>query len=153
ICVLDASWPVRELAQLGGNIRRDPSFNGRVKSYRDVTVHHLRVGSGRGTVEKGFGKSAAADRELSREIIEVVKSIPDDQGVIFFTFKTKGYGNKVVDIEQVLLDDLKTAGINLNATVLGHKGNSRPRFVTLRWGQETSLSEFQYCQNVIFAGV
>jgi hypothetical protein len=148
MAVLDASWPIRELEQLDPTIKTMPDFDGRVKTY-DVTIHHLRKGSGRYSTEMSFRQEKAEDRKLSREIAEVVKGIPETEAVILFTFKQRGKLN----ITDILQRDLEASGIDLNATVLDHKGTSRPRFVFLRWGQETSLSEHSYCSNVIFAGV
>jgi hypothetical protein len=148
IAVLDASWPIRELEQLDPTIKTMPDFDGRVKTY-DVTIHHLRKGSGRYSTEMSFRQEKVEDRKLSREIVEVVGGIPENEGVILFTFKQRGKLN----ITDILRRDLEAAGVDLNATVLDHQGHSRPRFVFLRWGQETSLSEHSYSSNVIFAGV
>lgn len=149
IAVLDASWPIRALEQLDDSIDTMPAFDGRVKRYSRVTVHFLKHGSGRATTEQSFRQARYEDRRISREIAEVVNSIPGNEAMIVFTFKPHGPD---LDIEAVLRRDLEAAGIDPRKTIKV-RGNDKPRLVFLRWGQETSLSEFSYCSNVIFAGV
>ena len=147
IAVLDASWPIRELERMDTTIREDQGFDGRVKRYDRVTIRHLQHGSGRKTMDRAFA-GKREDRTISHEIVEVVKAIPHDQAIIVFTFKKQPKG---IDFKATLQGDLSAAGIDPSASIPGHP--ARSRFVFLTWGQETSLSEYAYCSNVIFAGV
>ncbi len=99
------------------------------------------------------------NREITKEIDEVIKGIPEDEGIILFTFKPKPGG---ANFEEILKSDLKSAGVDLEATVpvtlRDAKGNDtgvdhKPRFVWLTWGQETSISKHSYCKNAILVGV
>ena len=154
VAVLDASWPIRDLQRLDQTIRLDPLFHGDVKSYETVTVYHLDGASGRRAMTEAFTKPRA-DRKVSREIAQVVKGLPEDKGVLLFTFKhdasstllSRGRGK--VDMAAKLRGDLQAEGIDVDKVL----ANGKPRFAWLTWGQETSTSEYGYCETVIFAGV
>ena len=92
---------------------------------------------------------------VSQEVAEVIKDIPQDQAILVFTFKARPSDR--LDHIQTLKQDLQGRGINTEAQVQvkGTDGQvtSRPRFVWLTWGQETALSQYSYCPNVVFAGV
>jgi hypothetical protein len=146
VVVLDASYPIRELERLDQSIQTDSAFHGDVKTYQRVTVHHLRSRAGRSSMEESFRNRREA-RKVSAEVVDVVRSIPETEGVILFTFKQRG--PKGVDYAGILREDLRAAEVDVAAIL----PNGKPRFVWLTWGQETSLSEFQYCANVILVGV
>lgn len=146
VAVLDASWPIRDLQRLDKSIQEDPAFHGDIKSYETVTINHLDGPSGRRSMTVAFSGSRGT-RKVSKEIAQVVKSIPEDEGVLIFTFKP-AKGAKL-DMAEKLKGDLQAEGIDVEAKLTSGK----PRFAWLTWGRETSTSEFQYCKNVIFAGV
>lgn len=85
------------------------------------------------------------DRAVSNEVIDVIKSISKNEGIILFTFKERDG----VDFKKTLEKDLRAAKVDVEASL----PDGKPRFVFLTWGQETSISKFSYCRNVIFAGV
>lgn len=144
VVILDASFPIRELEKRDPRIQHDPSFNGRVKRYSQVTIHHWKRGAGRGSIEREFRQERDEDRLLSREIVEVLQYVPPDEAVLIFTFKTER-----LDLGAVLRRDLRAAGIDTIAKL----PDGRDRFSWLTWGRETSLNEFGHCAHVIFAGV
>jgi hypothetical protein len=148
IVILDASHTIRDLVKMDSSI-----LNGRIEkdllSYENVVVHQLWYPSGRNTMRKEFAKRKRKDgRVVIKEIIEVVKAIPPDEGILIFTFKAKGG----VDYKKILRSDLREAGIDIDACVDTRDG-PKSRFVFLTWGSETSVSHFSYCSNVILAGV
>ena len=145
VAVLDASYAIRDLGKLDKSIKEDAAFDGKIKSYSKVIVHQLRSWSGRLSMDKEFEHKRREDRKVCQEVIEVIKSIPEDQAVLVFTFKA----NAKVDAAEVLKADLIAAGVDVDATV----ANGKPRLAWLTWGRENSVSEFSYCRNVIFAGV
>lgn len=153
IIILDASHPIRELVQLDKSIRQAETDVG--ISYENVTVYQMDHPSGRSTMEEHF-RQTRPNRTLSREICKVVKSIPANEAVLIWIFKKKFH----VDFQDILLLDLKNAGIDVDAkfkipTWLDGKLHyeEKPRLNFLTWGNETSLSKYSYCSNVIFAGV
>lgn len=141
IVILDASYPIRELEQIDRSIQLDLQSNGGI-TYENVKVHHLRHSSSRTEMTRQF-KLKQEDRAVSNEVIDVVKSIPESEGVLIFTFKERDG----VDFKKTLERDLRAA------KVTSELPEGRARFVFLTWGQETSISKFSYCSNVIFAGV
>ena len=147
VAVLDASWAIRDLERMDKTIKDDPGFDGDVKDYGDVTVHFMHHASGRDSMTKAFQKNKEK-RKLSLEIATVVKGIPDDQGVLVFTFKQQET-KKALDMADILRGDLKTQGIDVDAKL----PCGRPWLSWLTWGQETSTSNYQHIPNVIFAGV
>ena len=146
VAVLDASWAIRDLERLDKTIKDDPNFNGDVKSYSTVTVHHLIGASGRQAMTDAFAGNRG-DRKISKEIARVVKDIPEDQGVLLFTFKPTE--RRQLDMAEKLRGDLRAEGVDVDAKL----ASGKPRFAWSTWGRETSTSEYQYCTNVIFAGV
>ena len=155
VIVLDASYNIRHLSQanaihIGREYREEYKPHAFKVSYENVMIHQLPHGGGRATVESIQSKKNRKDRLISREIAEVVKSIPEDQGIIIFTFKQRTPDG--LNHVEVLERDLQGLGIDTTATI-NVNGEQKPRFVWLTWGQETAVSHFSYCQNVIFAGV
>lgn len=158
IVILDASHPIRRLAAADDtitNMAGAGSGKGLI-SYEKVTVHQLQYWSGRTTMDKvaGGGMNTKEGR-LIKDLVEVVKAIPEDEGVLFFTFKPRwsSQHRKVVDFKRTLVMAMHRAGIDTNATVLGADGIERDRFAWLTHGNETSTSKYAYCKNVVFCGV
>lgn len=158
IVVLDASNNIRELVQMDHTIKQSSRFCDDLVSYEHVKIHQLRHWSGRHSMEKLF-QAKKKDRKITREIADVVQGIPEDEGIIIFTFKPKFKG---ANFEKILQSDLKSSGVDLEATVpvilKDIKGNDtgvdhKPRFVWMTWGNETSVSKYSYCKNVIMVGV
>jgi hypothetical protein len=161
ILVLDASYDIRKLSKANvKHINESPWANkcgpyiepekARL-DYSNVTIHHLKHGSGRDTVSKIQESPKQECRLVSQEVAEVVKDIPENEAVLIFTFKTRP-SDKVNFIE-TLKRDLQGRGIDTEAQIQLNDGTIRPRFVWLTWGQETARNEYSYCSNVIFAGV
>jgi hypothetical protein len=147
IVVLDASHVIRKLAQ-------DPSIKraglpANMVNYQNVTVHQCFYPSGRNRMTKEFGKRRNS-RKVTREIAEYIKDRPEDEAFLIFVFKEKF--NRV-KFRRILESDLKANGVDTNATVTLEDGTEKPRFVVLTWGNETSISHYSYCKNVVFAGV
>lgn len=158
ICILDASYPIRELEKLDKTIKEGGKFSRKIKRYGKVTIHHLTDWAGRYSREKDFKKFRKGDRKVSSEVCNLVRQIPPSLPVLMFTFKTKevGRGLKAVDYQKILKADLRDAGVDTEATVEVEEDGKiikKPRFVWLTWGQETSLSQYSYCSQVVFAGV
>jgi hypothetical protein len=147
VIILDASFNIRELQKMDPSIRKAAYYSDHAVSYGNVTVHQLRHPSGRHSMTNEFKKTRREDRLVSLEITEVVKEIPEDEGIIIFTFKARE-----VDFQQILKNDLRAAGVDTEA-LIEVRGKEKPRLVWLTWGSETSLSQHSYCANVIFAGV
>lgn len=141
IVILDASHNVRLLAQMDDSIRTVPIKD--MITYENVRVHQLWYPSGRTTMEREFGYSRGK-RIISKEIADVIKGIPEDEGILIFVFKKRLW----IDHRERLLCDLQNDGIDIDAQIDG-----KPRIVVLTWGNETSISQYSYCSHVIFAGV
>lgn len=141
IVILDASHNVRLLAQMDDSIRTVPIKD--MITYENVKLHQLWYPSGRTTMEREFGYSRGK-RKVSKEIADVIKGIPEDEGILIFVFKKRLW----IDHRERLLCDLQNDGIDIDAQIDG-----RPRIVVLTWGNETSISQYSYCSHVIFAGV
>ncbi|MFZ2448025.1 MAG: bifunctional DNA primase/polymerase [Syntrophobacteraceae bacterium] len=156
IIILDASHNIRELVQYDNTIMKTSKFSDDVVSYEQVTVHQLCHASGRSKMTESFRQAKKEKRLVSLEIAEVIKGIPQGEGAIIFTFKERGG----VNFKEILKADLEASGVDVRGKVSvpvwsdgGWKEEEKARFVWLTWGQETSLSQYKYCSNVIFAGV
>ena len=145
VIILDASYRIRKLEQMDPTIRDLAYYAKDIVSYENVTVHHLKIASGRASLTRDFRDEE--QRIICKEIADVIKEIPGDEGIVIFTFKMR-----TVDFEQILKDELTRAGIDIESMVkVGD--NNKTRFNFLTWGNETYLSEYSYCSNIIFAGV
>lgn len=150
IVVLDASYPIRELSQLDPSIRQAEILKD-IVSYDNVSIHQLDHASGRGAMEKEFSKRRGYN-PVSREVADVIKGIPENEGVILFTFKGKGR----LDYQKLLERDLEAEGIDTEAMIevrMSNETQLKPRLNFLSWGNETSLSQYSYCSNVILVGI
>jgi hypothetical protein len=145
VIVLDASYNFRELVQMDSSMRktgRYASLNNLV-SYENVTIHYYQYPSGRDSLTEQF-KGDSEKRVVCIEVAEVIRKIPEDQGVLIFTFKKRD-----IDFIDTLKQDLLASGVDPGHTL--PNGKNRVNFLT--WGNETSLSSFNFCENVVFVGV
>ncbi|MCS6319982.1 MAG: hypothetical protein H8K05_19875 [Nitrospira sp.] len=157
ILVLDASQPIRKLVHLDSTIKDAeqcfPSIQrlkmplANLKRFDQVTLYQMHSGGGRSTLQKDFAQRYRQDRKIAQEIIDVVRAIPADEGVLIFTYKSHTTGGP--HYRNILLKDLEAAGIDISARL--QSGESRLNIVT--WGMETSLNNYAYCSHVILAGV
>ena len=145
IAVLDASFPISELTKLDKSIRLDEKFDGDVKSYADVTLHLMVSRSGRMSMEQDFRKPAE-QRKVSREIVDLVRELPKDEGTLIVTFKHR---TEDLKIAERLAGDLRTAGVDTDARL----PTGEPRFCWTTYGQHTATNRFTHCRHVIFVGV
>jgi hypothetical protein len=152
IVVLDASYPIRELEQLDPSIKRPPHFDGAVKRYDQVVIHHMRHGCGRSAMERSFSEDTAEARGVSREICEVVSKIHPTEGIIFFTFKADEQ-RRSINMRDLLERDLKAVGVDVGEVLKDGPDAGKPRFRFLTWGQETAINDHKHCPNVVFVGV
>ncbi len=153
VIVLDASYAIRELVKQDKTVKslseHDASFRPEgLKAYHTLQISQMLVSGSRDAMTKAFRRRQ--NRGIVRAIGDVVEQIPTTEGVILFTFKPRA---KQPDFASELRGELAERGVDLEATVRDHDGQSVPRFVWLTFGQETALSEHAYCRNVIFAGV
>lgn len=143
---LDASYPIRSLLHLDRTLRPELTFDPSLKRFDNVVIKHIRAGSGRTAVRKSIEEDGELG-DFPQFVAEIVREhVPDDEGVIVFTFKHRG---GPADPTTAIRDALLQAGYNLAETLPG----GQRRFNLLTWGYETSLSNLTHCSHVIFAGV
>jgi hypothetical protein len=145
VLVLDASYPIRQLCRLDPTLTPAGRFSdAEVKRFDNVTIKQMYAASGRNSVARSFQQERREKRAVSLEVAEVVKKIPADEAVLIFTFKSPQDS-----IRRILLDDLKAAGVDVQAKT----ASGKDRINVLTWGNETSLNDFAHCSHVILAGV
>lgn len=169
ILILDASTPIRRLVKADRTITDvEDHVTGLpqvhsigkplscLKDFSEVTVHQMYAGGGRDTVGRSFNQRWAAERKLVQATVDVIKGVPQDDGVLVFVYKTRP-GPASVDFRGTLTRDLASAGVDQDETIDVEVGSQtkerRPRINILTWGQETSLNRFGYCKHVILCGV
>lgn len=144
IVILDASYPIRTLEKLDSSIQMQARFADKVKTYNRVSIKQMIVASGRSSMDEDFKK----DRKTAREVAALIRdTIPENQAVIIFTFKNRG-----TNYARIVRQEMDSYGIDSYAQI-NINGQPKDRFVFLTWGNETSISDYAYCENVIFAGV
>lgn len=160
VLVLDASYPIRELCLLDKSIQDAQTlplvkqtglkdFHS-LKRFDQVTLHRLRSFGGRHSIEKRF-----KDGSMAREVVTVLKTIPEDQAALFYLYKMNQVGG--TDYRKILEREIVKAGIDLHATVKVTKQDGKtvdcPRIVISTWGNETSLNSYSYCAHVFLVGI
>ncbi|HRY74128.1 MAG TPA: hypothetical protein P5098_00350 [Candidatus Dojkabacteria bacterium] len=147
IVILDASHIIRDLVNLDNSIKT-ADVETKIVSYSNVVMKQLHAYSGRNTVTNDLKKKGNGKGLYIKEIMEVVKNIPKDEGILIFLFKTK----HKVNFKAKLLSAMEDAGIDTEATI-ETKDGLKSRFAFNTWGNETATSQFSYCKNIIFYGV
>ena len=89
---------------------------------------------------------------LVNEYIDIVKSIPQDEGIIFFVFKPRYENGRLISHQAIIEAGLMRNGIDPEQTV-ENNGALKKRFAWITHGNETSLSKYSYCKNEIWVGV
>ena len=151
IIVLDASHTLRDVLRYDRDLR-DALGEERFRvSYRNLTIHHLKHYSGRTSIEDAFKDK---NRKLSLEIAEVIRGIPEDDGILIFVFKRQSKDSP--NIEKILREDLEDFGIRTDSKIKMQEDDAeveRDRINFLTWGNETSLNSYSFCRNVICVGI
>ena len=159
IIILDASYNIRKLCQADKTIRKIAKHSDNIVSYQNVKVHQIKHPAGRNSITKAL-TGIIENGLLVNEYIDIVKSIPETEGIIWFTFKPRWEGKQYVDSREIIEKAMVDAGINPKARIevtVNRNGKNdvveRPRFAWLTHGNETSMSKYSYCKNEIWVGV
>jgi hypothetical protein len=148
VLILDASYPIRKLVQLDKTIICDSKYADKeVKRFDQVTIHQMLAFGGRHSISESFRHQHKEKRDVSREVVEIVKTTPTEKGILIFTFKARPSDR--VDITAILRRDLLEAGIDLDARL----PDGKPRFCFLTWGDETSRNDCSHCGVIVMAGI
>lgn len=149
--VLDASFPIRKLCLLDKTIRDAqtlPSIKKsgikpfhQLKRFDNVQLCRLRSFGGRHTMEKRF-----KDRSMAKEVVQVLKTIPESEAVLFYVYKLNQPGG--IDYQKILAREIQRAGIDIHTEIDG-----KPRITIQTWGNETSLNSYAYCSHVFLVGI
>lgn len=152
VVVLDASYQIRELAQLDDGMRLVDDYED-VKSFDAVSVTQAKEYGGRTSVER-----LRASSKVTMSVVQDVLDAPAKEGILIITYKTRGRRGPT----EVLKEALEDAGVDLDETILVQVWNTetgrfnwtpRPRVVLIHWGMEKAISKYAYCKNMIAVGV
>ena len=150
VVILDASAPIRKLMKMDKSIKTKDKHCKDIVNYNTVTVHQIDHASGRGAMTKAFTLKKA-EQHFVKECVHIIKSIPEDQGVLIFTHK-----HRDVNFRAKLEKDLDNAGVVLDAKmpVTDHTGKTtlKPRICWLTHGNETAHNRYSHCSNIVFVG-
>lgn len=132
VVVLDASHPIRLLAQRSGIVDATTVDMRNARRYDKVRVRQHIVAAGKTTQANGKA------RELAARI--VADEVPADEGILIGCFKAE-----LPKLRKTLADD----GVDLSARL----SDGRPRVNFLTWGRETSSNAFKHCKHVVIVGL
>ena len=155
IVVLDASYNVRDLCQEDKTVKQDPTFPKALVSYHNVEVKQLLHGGGRSAITEAF--QARGGRPLVKEIVEYIKAIPEDEGVLMFTFLPKditgidGRRMRKLNFKDQLEAALDDAGVDTSAQIVVD-GVLRDRFNWMTHGSTASVSKYSFCKHQVWVG-
>ena len=143
VLILDASFPIRKLehfdktiqnAETELNLKRQRVDFSEIKTYDQVELFRLKSYGGRNSMEKRF-----KDRQMAKEVVAVVKTIPVTDAILLYVYKTNQMGG--TDYAKILTAELDRAGIDLSRVHIDTFGN------------ETSLNSYGHCQHVFLVGI
>jgi hypothetical protein len=146
IVILDASAPIRELMKLDESITSVSC--GEIINYDNVQVHQMKLTSGRRATTKHFSKRK--NSPMVKEFIDIVKSRPEDEAFLVFTFKPRF---RQPDFREILEQALRAEGIDTEAKVTFDDGKTKPKFSWLTHGNECAYNGYGHCANVLFFGM
>ncbi|MFO0453533.1 MAG: hypothetical protein ACK52I_33580, partial [Pseudomonadota bacterium] len=127
----------------------------RLKDYSPVEIRFMQRGGGYSTVQA----DAKSDATLVRDVVEVLKGLPEGEAALLFTYKPRDRDD--IDLTETFKAAMKKAGIDPDETVPFERQRPdgsvvverRPRFPIATWGQETSSNEWVHCKHVLLPGV
>jgi hypothetical protein len=170
VIILDASDPIRDLVRFDQSIRSAaedlPSMSEQalgvklsdLKTYPDLTIYRMSQGGGKGKMRESFKQVHNRNRRISKEVVDVVKAIPETEAVLVIVFKAITDKCGTLDFEKTLKADLKAAGIDTERRipVVERRGQApvmKPRVVFTTWGKHTATNDYSYCTNEIQVGI
>jgi hypothetical protein len=143
VLILDASFPIRKLEQSDTtihdaetflNLKRQGVDFSTIKRFDHVELFRLKSYGGRNSMEKRF-----KDRQMAKEVVEVVKTLPATDSILLYVYKTNPMGG--IDYSKILKAELDRAGIEPT------------RYHIDTFGNETSLNSYGHCQHVFLVGI
>jgi hypothetical protein len=152
VVFLDASFPIRKLVHYDKSIKNAETLPDCVKmgvkfhefkKYDQVDLYRLRSYGGRNSMDRGF----RGDRNIVKEVVKVVQTIPQDEAVLLFVYRLQQKGE--TNYARILLNELHSAGVDISARL----PTGQDRIVVQTWGNETSLNCYSYCQHVFLVGI
>lgn len=143
VVILDASFPIRKLEHYDQTIKSAETFLNlkkqgvdfaTIKKFDHVELFRLKSYGGRSSMEKRF-----KDRQMAKEVVAVVKTLPKDDRVLCFVYKSLDIW--ACDYGKILKGEFERAGVDL-------------KNITIEtWGNETSLNSHGHCQHVFLVGI
>ncbi len=140
IAILDASHPIRLLAQEPSILNGTTAAMSECKRYDLLKVVEYKFAAGKTTLQSNRAKV----RVLAERVADLVRSLPESESILIFTHK----GDDKKTLQTQMQIGLKEEGIDLDLKV-----NGRMRLNWLTWGNETSLSTMKHCRHVILCGI
>jgi hypothetical protein len=97
IVILDASNPIRDLVRFDRTVMDAEENLPRLKTlgvplsslkrYDGTTIYRMRASGGKASMRDSFKKTHAKQRQITQEVVEVLKQIPKDQTTLLIAFK------------------------------------------------------------------
>ncbi len=164
IAILDAGHAVNRLVALDKRIGYAVGFGEKgvitgkdtfapVKTFETLTIHTAYGSSGRESTEKDWASDQ--DRQAPREVVDAIKSIPENEHILIWTFKPDSWRK---DLPKLIKDRLLRAGVDPNAKLPDPKHpddrtKDRPRITIETFGRHVGHNNWAHVENVLFAGV
>jgi len=153
VTILDASLPISTMQQLDSSIHINELKAG--VSYENVHFHVIDFNSGKKSIVAHVYQKHKERRKLVHEIVDIVKSLPETEAVLFFTYKKKD--NQRDSMQSIFTAALRRAGIDLDAQVEVQQADGTtkllPRFCWSTHGMELGLNCYSYVRHVVPVGL
>lgn len=145
IVVLDASYPISPFYELDTELQH-VSFDP-IRSYKNLKITHSKINSGRSTIDKIFS-NLESKINLFNSLEAKCRSIPNEEALLLFIFKTK-WGK---DYRAEITQELMSRGIDLEEKI-SWQGERRHKYNFLTWGHEKGTNDYIHCQHFINIGL
>lgn len=146
ILVLDASYKYSKLSQLDKELRLLPIDSPR--DYRNLKVIYMDCPSGKYSTTRML-EIPKERADLMVRVAEYLQEIPENEAVLFFTFKSDDK-NK---FESIIRRELSQLGFNMDERITTKDGRHKPKYAFLTWGQQNGTNDYMYCRHMCTIGV
>lgn len=165
IIILDASHPIRDLVRDDTSVfdaeEHLPSLKSlgftlaSLKRYDGTTIYQMMTGGGKDSMRKSFNQKCAQQRRVCKEVVEVLRHIPQEESTLIIAFQPVYDHTGAVKFVEILEADINESGV----AVMKHQNSietpprEHPRVSITTWGLHKGTNQYKHCKNLIMVGI
>jgi hypothetical protein len=173
IIILDASNPIRDLVRFDKTVMDAEEHLPRLKAlgvslaslkrYDGTTIHQMKARGGKTAMKASFRRTHSDQRQISKEVVEVLKRITEDQATLVIVFKPIYEKTGLVNFVKIMEDDITASGVATMkhqdsvelVSIVGDGGRTekKPRVSITTWGLHKGTNQYTHCKNLVMVGI